>query len=283
MATPPANLQIANVSPDTRAYIGANNVTGQVKFEDNGLGWYLWDTSAQVYKQAGPSITLAMGLTECCAKHGHGKVSIKYLYSFQDRNADGQKVFYFAKDFTSDYDIPDGYTEAYAKLPDLLYVDYVWDERSKNEWFNMPQSQRMDALNARGNALYHAIPVIPISLVFDHDSYDNIRMTEGLHGAISLYLNSSGYLYLGFIQDMSAHMDWYTPGRREARPTLDTPGKRAFWQAEKTQVAQFQCMSGPDAVQRLQGFLAERRPESLYLFAQIMSLFMQAHGQAHGR
>lgn len=135
----------------------------------------------------------------------------------------------------------------------------------------------MDALNARGNALDQAIPVIPISLVFDRDSYDNIRVTEGIHGAMCLYLNNSGYLYLGFATDMSAHMTWYNQDESREEPTEEMAGKRGFWQAEKARVAQFQCMSGRDAVRRLQSLYSEKRPESLYLFRKIVSLSMQAH------
>lgn len=70
-----AEVQINNISKDRRVYLGANNNTGQVKFEDNGSGWYLWDLANRVYKQAGARITLAMGFTECCIELGRGKVS----------------------------------------------------------------------------------------------------------------------------------------------------------------------------------------------------------------
>lgn len=70
---------IHNIPADHTAYIGANRTTGQVKFVENGAGWYLFPLDTLNHRELGPSVTLAMGLTECCARYGRAKVSTAHL------------------------------------------------------------------------------------------------------------------------------------------------------------------------------------------------------------
>lgn len=191
-------------------------------------------------------------------------------------STDWSKVFFFAKDFDTNFGIPGRYTEDYVKLPDLLYVDQVWDQNTRDEWFNLPQLARLDLLSARGNALDLGIPVMPINLVFEKDNYDNIRIVEGLPAGVAMYMNKSGCMYLGSTDDMAQDMTWYRGG--QARAIAGTrDAYRGFWQGNKTDIGQYQVNSGPAAAQRLRSTYTGMNPGCSYLYQSIVQKAIEAH------
>jgi hypothetical protein len=94
---------IANIDPANPIYIGSDQAAGPIKFagrgtevscamtlwlcrqkknhdanaryQQNSIGYDTFQSSTQSYVSIGPAATLALGLTECCARHGRGKAS----------------------------------------------------------------------------------------------------------------------------------------------------------------------------------------------------------------
>lgn len=79
----------------------------------------------------------------------------------------------------------------------------MWDDERRQEWFRKPQWQRLDLLNARASVVDDNIPVMPITLSFENDNYSNIKVAEGLPGAVTMYYNKNGYFYLDHTSAMS--------------------------------------------------------------------------------
>lgn len=69
---------IDNVKPTVSVYTGATP-EGRIKFfgrdDDSTIGFDVFRSHTQDYASIGPAATLALGLTECCAALGRGKVS----------------------------------------------------------------------------------------------------------------------------------------------------------------------------------------------------------------
>lgn len=159
------------------------------------------------------------------------------------------------------------WTATTVQLPSLLYVDYIWDDGEKDRWLTSPHWQRLDMLNARAGVLDLDDLTMPISLTFEVDNYDNVRIYEGL-APINLYYNSSGYTYLGFTADMATHMQSAT---EEARG--------AFWQAPKDVLTQFNMTSGHMGATRLQSMYKETRPETLWFLRTLIKEAIKGHNE----
>lgn len=159
------------------------------------------------------------------------------------------------------------FTQTYAELPPLLYVDYVWDEASKEEWFKQSHSDRLDRLNARACALDLNAVTMPITFIYETDNNDNLRISEGF-APVTLTYNSSGYTYLGFTEDMKSHMQ-----RGEAI------GRGHYWEAPKDLLKQFKMMSGPVVAARLQSMYREVRPETLFFLSSLIDEAIKGHNE----
>ena len=68
---PGPETMLANISASKPFHLG-NNTAGQVFFVNRGNGYHM--SSAGGRLMLGPAPTLALGLTEVCAKYGYGKV-----------------------------------------------------------------------------------------------------------------------------------------------------------------------------------------------------------------
>ncbi|KAK5269008.1 hypothetical protein LTR99_009433 [Exophiala xenobiotica] len=191
----------------------------------------------------GPNATLALGLTECCAHYGRGKV---YYYL---------KGTYIKSQLRSST-----YPDSYIQLPDLLYVDYKWMDGECDAWMRSPHWQRLDLLSARGNSLHIQIPTMPITLCHEKDNYENIQFFEGF-GKATMYYNARGAMYLGFLANMAA----------VARYIRMWQGGRPRWMANKVDVAQFQMRSGRQAAQQLQAMYRQRHPRSVYIYGDLVT------------
>lgn len=159
------------------------------------------------------------------------------------------------------------WTATTVRLPSLMYVDYVWGEREKDEWLRMPHCHRLDLLNARAGALDLDCLTMPLTLNFEVDNYDNVRIYEGF-APINLTYNSSGYTYLGFTADMSTHMQ-----------SADAGALGTFWQAPKDVLTQFMMASGPVVVTRLRSMYRETRPETLFFFSTLIKEAIKGHNE----
>lgn len=71
---PGAADDIAKIDPNERCYEGASR-EDQLKFRNGGKGWAVLSPKTLNYVHVGAAATIAMGLTECCAEYGRGKVS----------------------------------------------------------------------------------------------------------------------------------------------------------------------------------------------------------------
>ena len=158
--------------------------------------------------------------------------------------------------------------DSYVDLPDLLYVDFEWDEKSKQKWLNTPHSARLRLLSARNNSLHLGVPTMPITHMHERNSYVGIVLPESM-ATVAMYSNGSGYTFLGHIQDMSTSMTWYAAS--QARITL------GVWKGLKTDLVPFQARSGQDIVQRLATLYQAQRPESIRFYKNIALKAIAAH------
>lgn len=69
-----SSTHIINIAPSVPIYLGANVQSGQLDFTNDGKGYTLRNRKTGSYTELGARVTLAMGLTECCARFGHGMV-----------------------------------------------------------------------------------------------------------------------------------------------------------------------------------------------------------------
>lgn len=160
------------------------------------------------------------------------------------------------------------WTPTTLEAPDLLYVDFVWDNQSRNEWFRSAHWKRLDLLSARAGALNLNIVKMPITLAYETDNYDNIRFHESL-AAVALTYNASDYTYLGFLTDMTPHMFYVRQSQRNL----------AFWQGDKTCMAQFRMTSGQKIAIRLRAMWLETRPESFWFLRSIIRELVRGHDE----
>lgn len=183
------------------------------------------------------------------------------------------QVFHFQKGPTtvSNYYVQQNYPSSYSKLPSMLYVNYIWNDRTRNEWFSKPHWLRHDLLNARAHGIPAITPVMPINLAFDTQDYSTIRILEGLPGAVGMYLNENGYLYYGFITDMERHMVYAVP-----TPNV-VPAYKPFFQGEKANLAQFQGRSGPGIARGLQQMYITGARTSVRSYSSVIDAATQAH------
>lgn len=156
------------------------------------------------------------------------------------------------------------WTQTTAALPSLLYVDFVWDNASKEEWFKQPHWARLDRLNARAGALDLNALTMPITFNFEMGNLDNIRLIEGL-APITLTYNSSGSTHLGFTAEMTAHMQF--------------ADDEQYWQASEEALKQFKMMSGTMVVTQLQGMYNEVRPQSLFFLSPLIKEVIKGHDE----
>lgn len=157
------------------------------------------------------------------------------------------------------------WTSTTGKLPSLIYIDYVWDNAERDAWLRLPHWQRLDLLNARANTLDLETVTMPITLIFEVDNYSNVRIDEGL-ATITMTYNSSGYTYLAFTADMTAHM------RSTSRGAAGT-----FWQAQKDMLTQFRMMSGPMVAAQLRSMYRQSRPETFYFLRTLIKEAIKGH------
>lgn len=74
---PPTKQQTLKHMPiEQNIYGGYNTRTGQLQFANKGLEYGLHNFEADQRVWKGRRMTLAMGLTECCVRFGHGKVCL---------------------------------------------------------------------------------------------------------------------------------------------------------------------------------------------------------------
>lgn len=74
---------IRNVGLDKTLFLGSVAATEQLQFFNNGEGYYIAEPSTGAYNVMGGSVTIAMGLTECCVEAGRGKVRSPF-YQFSE-------------------------------------------------------------------------------------------------------------------------------------------------------------------------------------------------------
>lgn len=204
-------------------------------------------------------MTLALGLTERCAMAGRGK------------------VFYLASDWDFNLkQIPQSkWTREAVKMPCLLYANFAWDQALRDKWFATPHWQRLDRLSALATGLHYTSPVMPITLNWEKENYPNVRITEGIPGAVNLSLNGSGFAYLGFASDISATagVNWYNA------PTAQSGGRTriSFWQGDVAAFAPFRMNDGDALVAELHRMYRLARPETMRSFQRILDLSIEVH------
>ena len=158
--------------------------------------------------------------------------------------------------------------DSYVDLPDLLYVDFEWDETSKQKWLNTPHSARLGFLSVRNNSLHLGVPTMPITHMHERNSYVDIVVPEGM-GTVAMYSNGSGYTFLGHVQDMSASMTWHAASQDRIH--------LGIWKGSKTNLVAFQARSGQDIVRRLATLYQAQRPESIRFYKDIALKAVAAH------
>lgn len=274
-----ASSNIDNILPRFPVYEGHDPVSGYLKFYSrptgNSIGFDIFRGHTHNYSSIGPSATLALGLTELCARLGRGKVSRVHrcrswhLSITVQELTTRMKVYYFLKGHEGKLLLTYGkWPDSYIQLPELLFVDYKWTEKERDNWLQSPHWQRLDLLSARGNQLHTAIPTMPITLCYELDDYPTIQFVQAL-GATILYYNSQGAMYMGFLEDLD----------QVARFVRPSGNQRPRWVVPEAQVAQFQVRSGRAAAERLCSLYDEQRPESLFLYATIVEKSIQAHAE----
>ena len=121
----------------------------------------------------------------------------------------------------------------------------------------------MDRLSARGNALDNQAVTMPIGLRYERDNYPTVRVCEG-EAIANMTYNASGFMYLGFIDEMAQHMKYCNV-------------RQAYWQAPTGNLNAFQVVSGLDAAQRLHQMYQRFRPTTIRIFHEVLSWADQAH------
>lgn len=75
---------IDRVPADQRVYLGSDAETGYIKFftrdPEKTPGFDIHQSHTDTYATMGPAAALALGLTECCALFGRGKVRYSPLF-----------------------------------------------------------------------------------------------------------------------------------------------------------------------------------------------------------
>lgn len=75
---------INNLLPNVHWYKGYDPNTGQIKLVNQGMGYYFTNRTSNNLYPCGPSVTLAMALTERCMALGRGKASCLMTYFLND-------------------------------------------------------------------------------------------------------------------------------------------------------------------------------------------------------
>ncbi|KAK5055138.1 hypothetical protein LTR84_012886 [Exophiala bonariae] len=250
-----AATNIDNIPASQRVYLGAR-ADGYLNFYSRGPspGFDVVNTITGGYASMGPAAMLALGLTECCARFGRGK------------------VFHFIKPLISKATLTrDMWPDEYISLPELIFTDYIWTEAESIQWLQSPHWQRLDLLNARGNALSISSPVVPVTLCWETKTdYSNINFFQGL-APVMLYCNDRGAVYMGLHEDLSHHAKYFD---RAAK--LPLIGRRV-WYAEKEKIPQFQMRSGNQVLQELLSLYQSRRPGVVFVHEEIVKESIQAH------
>ncbi|KAK5279222.1 hypothetical protein LTR40_008111, partial [Exophiala xenobiotica] len=250
-----AATNIDNIPPSKPIYVGSDQASGYLRFvhleaRNSGGNDTFRSQTSHNYMSIGPAATLALGLTECCAEHGRGK------------------VYYFCKEWLNGKLVRKEYPESYLQLPDLLYVDFKWTDEARDAWLRGPHWQRLDLLSARAHVLHVNIPTMPIALSYESDDYDEIRFFDNIAQTV-LYYNAEGAMYLGFLEDLNQ----VAIGHSLARGLT----WRAQYYVSKDDAGQFKISSGLQAAQQLQSMYQQRRGGKLFLYGTIVSKSIEAH------
>lgn len=166
------------------------------------------------------------------------------------------------------------FPEEVKKVPLLLYIDFVWDERSQKEWYDLPHWARHMLLNARANAISSEATVMPINVSFEADNYPTILFNESL-AVLGLYHNASGDTYLGWISDISRVQGVQLV--KEHRGSQAGQYKRAAWICQKAALAQFKQDSGPAVARELARMYKLKLADSIWIFKHLMEHIAAAH------
>ncbi|KAL8707765.1 MAG: hypothetical protein Q9225_007710 [Loekoesia sp. 1 TL-2023] len=100
---------------------------------------------------------VALGLTEVCCRIGKGKVLWMDV---------GSNVPKLAKE-TAAPELVAKTVRAHSRMPDLLYIPYIWGARDQAHWAAMEHNNRLQTLNARAGALMLTDVVMPEMFQFD--------------------------------------------------------------------------------------------------------------------
>lgn len=164
--------------------------------------------------------------------------------------------------------------KSYCDIPDLLYIDYVWDEDSKADWLGLSHTARIALLNARAGGLSDGIPTLPITLYYETDTYDDFIVADGL-ADVGMYLNGSGHLFLGFFEDFKAHMAWYPAATTSE--SADDEKVLSYWIGLRANCDRFRMTSGDGLARRLADMYDAVKEGTLWIYKDLAVKLIEAH------
>ena len=151
----------------------------------------------------------------------------------------------------------------------MCYVEYIWDDNRRDEWFNLSHTQRLRrlSLNSMVSPLAEITPLLLIYLYYEENNYDNIRVTETFKGAQVIYFNGSGYCYAAQMNMFNMYMTHYEP---------DEEGDRPFWHESKTKVDHFRRRSAEEIMKSLHAIYDRAHIDHIYSVREMDRKMMNA-------